>query len=94
MIQKTLTAAAFAVLSLTAFTTAHAGPAAPLAALATAPDVIRVEGGCGPGWYRGGWGNCRPYRPFVVAPPVVVVPPIVCGGGFRWHPRYRRCVVL
>jgi hypothetical protein len=95
MIQKTLTTAAFALsLSLTAFTAAHAAPAAPLAAFAAAPDVILVEGGCGPGWYRGERGRCRPIRPYFVAPPVVVVPPVVCGGGFRWHPRFRRCVVL
>jgi hypothetical protein len=33
----------------------------------------------------------------VVAPaaPVVVAPaPVVCGVGYRWHPRFRRCVVL
>jgi hypothetical protein len=76
MIQKTLTTAAFALsLSLTAFT-AHAAPAAPLAASVTTPDVILVEGGCGPGFYRGGWGNCRPIRPYIV-PPVVVAPPVV-----------------
>jgi len=35
--------------------------------------------------------------PVVVAPaaPAVVVPaPVVCGVGYRWHPRFRRCVVL
>jgi hypothetical protein len=31
----------------------------------------------------------------VVAPaPVVVAPAVVCGRGFRWHPGFRRCVVL
>jgi hypothetical protein len=30
----------------------------------------------------------------VVAPAVVVAPPVVCGAGFRWHPGFRRCVVL
>jgi len=38
-----------------------------------------------------------PAAPVVVAPaaPVVVAPaPVVCRGGFRWHPRLRRCVVL
>ncbi len=56
-----------------------------------------AEGGCGPGFYRGPYGGCRPYRaPVVVVPgaPVVVAPPIVCGPGYRWHPRWRRCVVL
>jgi hypothetical protein len=68
-----------------------------------------AEGGCGPGWHRNPYGACRPNRgpvvvvpgaPVVVAPaaPVVVAPvvvaPVVCGAGFRWHPRWRRCVVL
>ena len=61
-----------------------------------------AEGGCGPGFYRGPYGGCRPYGgPVVVVPgapvvvaPAVVAPPIVCGAGYRWHPRYRRCVVL
>jgi hypothetical protein len=38
-----------------------------------------------------------PAAPVVVAPvaPVVVAPaPVVCRGGFRWHPRLRRCVVI
>jgi hypothetical protein len=38
-----------------------------------------------------------PAPPVVAAPaaPVVVAPaPVVCGAGFRWHPRLRRCVVL
>jgi hypothetical protein len=38
-----------------------------------------------------------PAAPVVVAPvaPVVVAPaPVVCGAGYRWHPRFRRCVVL
>jgi hypothetical protein len=92
MIKKTFTtAAAVTVLALSAFTAAQAAPAAPLAASVTTPDVILVADGCGPGWHRGGWGNCRPN---VYAPPVVVAPPIVCGAGFRWHPRFRRCVVL
>jgi hypothetical protein len=98
MIKKTLTtAAALGVLALTTVTAAHAAPAAPLAASVTTPDVILAADGCGPGWHRGGWGNCRPNvyaPPLVVAPPVVVAPPIVCGAGLRWHPRFRRCVVL
>jgi hypothetical protein len=28
------------------------------------------------------------------APAVVVAPAVVCGRGFRWHPGFRRCVVL
>jgi hypothetical protein len=63
-----------------------------------------AEGGCGPGWHRNPWGHCRPNGgpvvvapgPVVVAPaPVVVAPaPVVCGRGYRWHPGWRRCVVL
>jgi hypothetical protein len=61
-----------------------------------------AAGGCGPGFHRGPYGACRPNgavvvpgAPVVVAPaPVVVRPPVVCGVGYRWHPGYRRCVVL
>jgi hypothetical protein len=61
-----------------------------------------AEGGCGPGFHRGPYGHCRPNGPVVVAPgaPVVVAPapvvrpPMVCGAGYRWHPGYRRCVIL
>ena len=46
--------------------------------------------GCGPGFYRGRYGNCRPMAGrgpvVVVAPaPVVVVRPRVCPYGFRWY---------
>jgi hypothetical protein len=34
-------------------------PLAPLDQAASA-DVIRVAGGCGPGWHRGPYGGCRP----------------------------------
>jgi hypothetical protein len=50
--------------------------------------------GCGP------YGGCRPNAVVVVpGAPVVVAPapvvaPVVCGPGYRWHPGYRRCVVL
>jgi hypothetical protein len=35
--------------------------AAPFARLTqgSSPDVIRVAGGCGPGWHRGPYGGCR-----------------------------------
>lgn len=58
-------------------------------------ETASAAGGCGPGWYRGSYGNCRPMRgpvvvrpaPIVVAPaPVVVVPRArVCPYGFRWY---------
>lgn len=68
---------------------------------ASIPDG-RAEGGCGAGWHRGPYGGCQPNRgPVVVVPgapvvvaPAVVAPPVVCGVGYRWHPRWRRCVVL
>jgi len=60
-----------------------------------------AAGGCGPGFHRGPYGACRPNgpvvypaAPVVVAPAPVVRPPMVCGVGYRWHPYYRRCVVL
>ncbi len=63
-------------------------------------EAASAAGGCGPGWYRGAYGACRPMRgpvvvapapvyvapaPVVVAPPVVVVRPRVCPYGFRWY---------
>jgi hypothetical protein len=65
-------------------------------------DGASAAGGCGPGFHRGPYGGCQPNGPVVVAPvaPVVVAPAVVapaavvCGAGFRWHPRLRRCVVL
>jgi hypothetical protein len=96
--------AAFAVVSLSfaALGQAGAGPAAPLGSLSVGNDIILVEGRCGPGWHRDFAGRCRPNGgpvivepPVIVAPPVVVVaPPVVCERGMRWHPRFRRCVVL
>jgi hypothetical protein len=65
----------------------------------------QAEGGCGIGFHRGPMG-CRPnggavvVAPVVVAPAVVaapavvVAPAVVCGPGSRWHPGFRRCVVL
>jgi hypothetical protein len=57
-------------------------------------EAASAAGGCGPGWYRGPYGGCRPMGgPVVVAPrgPVVVVEPRprVCPYGFRWY--YGRC---
>ncbi|MBR0788784.1 hypothetical protein JQ631_06855 [Bradyrhizobium manausense] len=57
-------------------------------------EAASAANGCGPGWYRGAYGGCRPMRggpvvvapaPVVVAPPVVVVRPRVCPYGFRWY---------
>lgn len=104
MIRILPTVAVALSLSFTALAAVHAAPAAPLAATQATSDVILVEGGCGPGNFRDRFGRCRlggpvvvaPGAPVVVAPaaPVVVAPPVVCGRGFRWHPGFRRCVVL
>src|SRR5262249_25899311 len=82
-----------------------AASAACLLSLVASVGAASAAGGCGPGLHPSPYG-CVPNRgPVVVAPatPVVVVPaapvvvapaPMVCGAGFRWHPRFRRCVVL
>jgi len=65
-------------------------------------DSASAAGGCGPGYHRGPYGGCRPNAevvvvpaaPVVVAPTVVAPAPVVCTAGYRWHPRFRRCVVL
>jgi hypothetical protein len=61
---------------------APVGPAVvvapPVVAVAPAPVVVAA-----------------PAPAVVVAPAAVVVAPaVVCGRGFRWHPGFRRCVVL
>jgi hypothetical protein len=60
-----------------------------------------AEGGCGPGWHRNPYGECRPNRgPAVVVAPgavvverpgIVVETPVVraCPVGFVW--RHGRC---
>ena len=63
MLKKTsmlLAAGAFMALA----SSAQAITPAPLGAPS---DVITVAGGCGPGWYRGAYGRCRP----MAARPVV-----------------------
>jgi hypothetical protein len=58
-------------------------------------DSASAAGGCGPGFHPGPYGRCRPNERVIVVPRApVVVAPVVCSGGFRWHPRLRRCVVL
>ena len=52
--------------------------------------VIKVAGGCGPGFHRGPYGGCRPNGgAVVVVPGAVVVAPGVgpCGG----RGRHRAC---
>ena len=56
---KILAASAFAIgLGLMAMS-AQAMPVSPVGSSAQ-NDVIRVAGGCGPGWHRGPYGGCRP----------------------------------
>src|SRR5260370_5473066 len=61
-------------------------------------SAANAAGGCGPGWYRGPYGGCRPMGgPVYVAPRVVERPPVVvvrpgprvCPYGFVWA--YGRC---
>jgi len=95
-----LTAALAAFVSL-ACVSAQAVPVAPIGSANATAEVILVAGGCGPGRHPDRFGVCVP-NAVVVAPPVVVVPAapvvvapaVVCGAGYRWHPRFRRCVVL
>src|SRR3954471_11383896 len=60
-------------------------------------SAANAAGGCGPGWHRGPYGECRANggpvvveRPIVVERPAVVVRPgRVCPYGFVWA--YGRC---
>ena len=52
-----LIAMAFAGGCLLGASAAQAMPQAPL--IPPGADVIRVAGGCGPGWHRGPYGGCR-----------------------------------
>lgn len=56
-----------------------------------------AEGGCGPGWHRNPYGECRPNRgpAVVVAPGAVVVerPAVVAPGVVVETPVVRRCPV-
>jgi hypothetical protein len=78
---------------------AHALPGSLLPSGSGLSEATPVSGGCGPFAHRGPWEGCRPngpgvLAPIVVTPPAVIGAPVVCGVGFRWHPRWRRCVVL
>ncbi len=77
---KLLSSLVFGGAMLLTAAAAHAFPAAPSAVLELPSDVIQTSGGCGPGWYRGPGGACRP-KPgpvYVVPAPVVVAPrPVV-----------------
>jgi hypothetical protein len=74
---------------------AQAMPLAPSQAVAGAPSVTLVEGGCGPGFHRGELGRCRANEHVVVepVPGVVVVEPRVrlCPPGTHLGPEGRAC---
>jgi hypothetical protein len=97
---KGLIFAAVAGLGLTASTlAAQALPAGP-ADLGLAPLVEHVAQGCGPGWERNRFGECRPMRrgprgyggPAVVVPGVGVVAPRVMAPRRCWIDRFGRRV--
>jgi hypothetical protein len=54
MITRTMMAAALVFATIAG--AAEAMPLAPVARATT--DVLRVAGGCGPGWHRGPYGGC------------------------------------
>jgi hypothetical protein len=69
---------------------ASAAQALPLApGQAPANMIIKVAGGCGPGFHRGPYGGCQPNRGDVIVVPgaVVVAPAGPCGG----RGRHREC---
>jgi hypothetical protein len=63
------------------------------AVLCLASVSAQAAEGCGRGEHRGPDGRCYMNGRVVVAPVVVVEPPVgvVCGPGLRWHPRRHRC---
>lgn len=58
---KLLAASVFALgVGLAAMSASQAVPVAPIDQNPVASgDIIRVAGGCGPGWHRGPYGGCR-----------------------------------
>jgi len=66
---------------------------------AEAPEVLMVRGFCGLGAHRGPYGYCVPNGVVVVAPPayyvappVAVMPSVVCPYGYYYYAPYGRCV--
>jgi hypothetical protein len=57
---KVIVASVFAIcICLEAMSASRAMPVAPLDQSAST-GIVRVAGGCGPGWHRGPYGGCRP----------------------------------
>ncbi len=76
---------------------AQALPVAPVQQGFDASDVTLIAQGCGAGWYRNAYGQCRPMRrgggAVVVSPGVAVVAPgvAVVAPGVVVAPRVRSC---
>lgn len=83
---------------LDVFVNAQAFPSA-FAPQKAASDVIQVRGFCGLGAHRSAYGYCVPNGVVVVpppayyvAPPVAVMPSVVCPYGYYYYAPYGRCV--
>jgi hypothetical protein len=89
-----------AVASLISFG-AQALPGLPAPAQVARTEVIPVLGFCGLGAHRSAYGYCVPNGVVVVpppayyvAPPVAVVPRVVCPYGYYYYAPYGRCVPI
>lgn len=78
---------------------AQAFPIASAPTQLKAPEVMQVRGFCGLGAHRGPYGYCVPNGVVVVAPPayyvappVAVMPSVVCPYGYYYYAPYGRCV--
>jgi hypothetical protein len=90
---------AFAVLASIISWEAQAFPGSPAPLQAGMPEVMVVRGFCGLGAHRSAYGYCVPNGVVVVpppayyvAPPVAVMPSVVCPYGYYYYAPYGRCV--
>jgi hypothetical protein len=90
MSRKLSSIAALVVLLSFATFDVQAFPLAPASSGAGTLGVTLVAQGCGRAAHRDARNVCVPDA-VVVVPPAVVVAPVVCGPGLRWHPGRRRC---
>ena len=95
---KTASILMCALAALTFSFNAQAFPSV-LAPQVAASDVIQVRGFCGLGAHRSAYGYCVPNGVVVVpppayyvAPPVAVMPSVVCPYGYYYYAPYGRCV--
>jgi hypothetical protein len=76
---------------------AHASPGTAPPKQVAMPNFTLVRDFCGLGFHRSPYGNCvrngtpYVYAPAVVAPPPVVVAPVVCPYGYHYVGQYGRC---